>query len=202
MWLGAFILERETWKITCCIGSHCWKKCQIIFKNCQYYKRIWDLLLDHSGGLKKTIIESRNQNFFWGGLQKPSYKVGLIYQIFTYLNLLKTDIQFNYCIQNFLANILVNNSGICPKQNIFDTGIISELPNILRQEIEEMNTKMLHNCHNQLQNNCSGDLNHHFLSKSTAKIVDVWSFWIYKSDSLDCKKYKAQESWNKTIIIS
>ena len=86
---------------------------------------------------------------------------------------LKTDIQFNYCIQNFLANILVNNSGICPKQNIFDTGIISELPNILRQEIEEMNTKMLHSCHNLLQNNCSGDLNHHFLSKSTAKIVDV-----------------------------
>merc|ERR1712126_72680 len=70
-----------------------------------------------------------------------------------------------------IANILINDSRKCPKQNIFDKGIISELPNILRQEIEEMNTKMLHSCHNLLQNNCSGDLNHHFLSKSTAKIV-------------------------------
>ena len=108
-----------------------------------------------------------------GGAAETPYKGGLIYKNI-YILKLKTYIQFNYYIQNFLANILlVNNSRKCPKQNIFDTGIISELPNILRQEIEEMNTKMLHNCHNQLQNNCSGDLNHHFLSKSTAKIVDV-----------------------------
>ena len=73
----------------------------------------------------------------------------------------------------FLADILLNNS-TKRSENIFDNSKIleSELPNILRQELEEINKNILRSYHHYPNlNNCSGD--QYLLSKSTVKIVDV-----------------------------